>query len=297
MEFRQLEAFVAIAETKGFSKAANLLYLSQSTISSHIKNLEKELDAKLILRSTKNVILTEEGNSFLFYAKRMLATRDVALYNIHNKTDSFIRLGASTIPSSYLLPDILTKFRKKYENVFFDIRQGDSGDIHNYLLDGTVELGIVGGKENNSKFEYIEFYKDDMVVITPSNSYYLDLKKKNVDITELLKEPIILREQGSGSQKSAMKFLDSVNISGAGLNVVARNNDIESIKKMVAMGMGISIISGLAIENLKKQGQLLVFPINTDITRHFYLCYLKDKDIKPIIDEFMKFIKRYCSKL
>ena len=156
MEFRQLEVFVTVAETKSFSKAADYLYLTQSTVSSHIKNLEKEIKKKLFIRSTKSLKLTREGASFLWYARRIIETRDAALENINSTTKHILHLGASTIPSGYLLPKLLAGFRKKYPHICFDIKQGDSTDIQEKIIDGTIELGLVGKKSEAAQcaFDY-----------------------------------------------------------------------------------------------------------------------------------------------
>lgn len=293
MEFRQLEVFVAVSELMSFSKAADYLFLSQSTVSSHLKNLEKELQKELIIRSTKSIQLTDAGKRFLFYAKRILDTKDLALAELNSPVDTLLHLGASTIPSGYLLPDLLTNYHQNHPHVFFDIKQGDSTDIQDKILDGTIDIGLIGQKADSSRCRNIQFCSDELVVVTPLNQHYLALSKKNVSIHELLKEPIIMREPGSGTQKAADLFLNSIGVPVSQLNIIAHNNDLESIKQMIINGMGISILSNLAIEDLKRQGQVLVFPVNSGIRRNFYITYLNNRDLKPVHQEFIDFTRKF----
>lgn len=293
MDFKHLEVFVAIAEYKSFSKAAEHLYLSQSTISIHLKNLEKYLGKKLINRSTKQVQLTPDGEIFLSYAKRLIETRDSALTALNLPVNSFIQIGASTIPSGYLLPQLLSDFRSHYSDVFFDIKQSDSNDIINKVIEDTVEIGIVGAYNNNKDCIFIPFCNDNLVIATPATSYYLSLKKDNNCISHLLQSPMIMREQGSGTKKAADIYLQKENITYDKLNIVAKINDLESIKQMILNGIGISIISNFAVKTLAEQGQILTFPLNSNIKRQFFIVHKKSKLLKPIVKYFIDYTVKY----
>lgn len=317
MEFRQLEAFIAVTESKSFTTAAETLFLSQSTISSHIKNLENELKKTLIVRSTKSVKLTSDGEKFLFYARRIMETRDSALTAMNAEPDSYLKLGASTIPSSYLLPAMLPKFREHHPNVYFDIFQGDSEEIYEKLADGSIELGLTGNDTENAEIVTIPFFRDELVVAAPATSFYLDLQKRRAPLEEILRSPIIMREVGSGTKKSSEKLLDALGIPEDQLNIVARNNDLEAIKRLVKGGLGISIFSSLSVQDIASQGQILTFPVNAatagippladsspenslrhkkntqnDLSRTFYLAYLKSHTPKKILAEFISFAKK-----
>lgn len=178
MEFRQLEAFTAVADLKSFSKAADALYLSQSTVSSHIKNLEKELQKNLIVRTTKSLQLTTDGLIFLKYAKRIIETRDAAIETLNSPSDSLIHLGASTIPSSCLIPQLLSSYRKSHPYTYFSIIQNDSEEILSKILDGSIELGLIGENTTSSRCTCIPFCSDELVLVTPATPYYLELSKK-----------------------------------------------------------------------------------------------------------------------
>ncbi|MGL5435854.1 MAG: selenium metabolism-associated LysR family transcriptional regulator [Lachnospiraceae bacterium] len=293
MEFRQLEAFVVVTELKSFSKAAEYLCLSQSTVSSHIKNLETELQKKLMHRTTKSLQLTPEGDTFLRYAKRILETKEAAIDAINSSTESVLHLGASTIPSGYLLPDLLNRFRRIHPATYFNVKQGDSREIQERILDGTVELGLIGEPNPSSKCTNIPFCTDELVLVTPATRHYLALRKHNPDLLSLLKEPIIIREQGSGTQKAADRLLNELAIDYRQLNVAAQINDLESIKQMVIGGMGISILSRFAIADLERRGQVIVYPMNSTIKRKFFISYLESRKMPPALQEFIDFVFRY----
>jgi len=293
MEFKQLEAFSAVAETKSFSRAAGQLYLSQSTVSSHIRNLEKELKKSLFIRSTKTVRLTPDGILFLRYVRRILDTRDAALNAISTPGETIIHLGASTIPSGYLLPQILSGYRKIHPDVYFDIDQGDSDSVLEKVCDGIVSLGIIGSRKSTPGCAFIPFCTDELVIVTPATGEYLKLRRKKPSVQTLLKEPIILREQGSGTLKSATRFLQSINISSSRLHVIARINNLESIKQMIKNGMGISILSRCVVNDMEKNGYALVYPLHTSIKRIFYLTYMKSGKLNAPLKDFIRFCQDF----
>lgn len=290
MEFRQLEAFTIVAEQKSFSKAADYLYLSQSTVSSHIKNLEKELQKTLIVRTTKSLQLTPEGEVFLRYAKRIMETKDAAVDAVSNASQSTLHLGASTIPSGYLLPEILNKFHKLHPHTCFNIKQGDSMEIHDRILDGTIELGLIGEKSPSSKCISVPFCTDELILAVPADKYYTNLIKHNADISALLKEPVIMREQGSGTQKAADRILSEMKINRQQLNIVAQVNDLELIKQMIADGIGVSILSRFSVAGLEEQGRIITRPLQSTVERNFYITYLKSRNLTPTLKEFIDFV-------
>ena len=293
MDFRQLEAFIAVVDLKSFSKAAEKLYLTQPTVSAHIRTLEKELGTTLIARTTKLFQMTYEGERFYRYAKRLVELKDVALQDINMESKKIIRLGASTIPSTYLLPQLLPAFRKKQPNVYFDVRQGDSSFVEERILDGTLDIGLIGTMPRSSECHFEVFCQDELVIATPATSHYIRLKTQKATIHELLKEPIIMRERGSGTQKEAYRYLDQINVSTESLNVVTYINDPESIKGMIVNGMGISMISGFAVKDLEERGQILTFRPEPPSTRNFYIIYKKKIVSDHYLNEFKYFVKHF----
>lgn len=294
MELKQLESFVAVVVYKSFTEAAKQLYISQPTISTHIQALEKELETKLIVRTTKSIELTKRGAELYECAVKMLDLRDGLLEKWRSWDEKIIRLGVSTIPSAYILPEFLPKFCKEYPEVFFQSIQSDSKGIIEGVLDGRMDVGLVGMEWEEEVLACIPFYEDELVVITPVTEHFLALRKKEVPLEELFKEPMILREKGSGTKKAADQFLEKQGISKDSLKVAAYMNDPEAIKNSVEAGLGISIVSKKAAENMIREKRLLAFEFSRYTSgRKFYIIYRKDDVLKPFISTFINYIQKY----
>lgn len=297
MEFRQLEAFVATAELKSFSKAAKYLYLSQSTVSSHINNLENKLGKQLLFRTTKTITLTPEGETFLIYARKIVETKNLAMLSLQQSSKSILHIGASSIPSAYLLPDIISGYTKKYPDTGFNIQQSGSDDIAQLLLSGNIDLALTGKDMHSSFCEGFAFCTDKLMLITPANDQYQSLKESHININDILKCPMILRANGSGTQFFANKVLESLGIEKSKLNIIAQSNDLESIKQMVVKGVGISICSEFSVKDLIHTGKVLSYPLKDIGTRYFSLYYSSVKKNQPHIKNFVDYVQNITKDL
>ena len=294
MEFKQLEAFVAVVDYGSFSEAARKLYLTQPTISTHIRSLEEELHTRLIIRTTKKLTITPKGYQLYDSAVRMLAIRNNLFENFTGSKKQFIELAASTIPSSYLLPELMAGFGRMYPDVYFHSWQTDSAGAISRVLDGSVDLALTGQNTGDDSCIFIPFCQDDMVIATPVNGHYLQLKERPVTFYDFLKDPIIIRERGSGTKKEMDIFLENAGIEPSSLNVVARMNDLESIKKSIVNGLGISILSARSAVDLKKTKQILLFPLEgTAHKRSFYIVCSKNRILKAHVRQFIQYVKNY----
>ncbi|MDO4555455.1 MAG: selenium metabolism-associated LysR family transcriptional regulator [Lachnospiraceae bacterium] len=297
MDFKQLASFCAVVKYKSFTKAAEKLFLSQPTISSHIRLLEEELDSRLILRTTKSIEVTPRGQELYECAQHIMDLKDNLLKRWNEENHKVIQLGASTIPSTYILPEILPLYRKDQEEIRFVIHQSDSQGIIEGLLENRFEVGLVGMKIQDESIVFIPFYQDSMVMITPVNEHFLTLKERENDIfplEEILNSPILLREQGSGSKKYAESYFEKMGIQESDLHITARLNDQESIKRLVAGGLGISIISQKAAENMCQDKKLLTFLLpQYQKNRTLYLIYRKNNLLKEHTQNFISFIQHF----
>lgn len=296
MEFKQLEAFVAVVDYGNFSEAARKLYLTQPTISAHIRSLEEELHARLIIRTTKKLTITTKGYQLYDSAVRILDIRNNLLENFTGSRKQIIDLAASTIPSSYLLPELLAGFGRMYPDVYFHSWQTDSAGAINRVLDGTVDLALTGQNTGDDSCVFIPFCQDDMVIATPVNDHYLNLKQKEQPVVfqDFIKDPVIIREKGSGTKKEMDIFLENAGIEPSSLNVVARMNDLESIKKSIVNGLGFSILSARSVVDLQKTKQILLFPLEESAhKRSFYIVYSKKRILKSHVRQFIHYVKEY----
>lgn len=248
MEFKQLEAFVAVVDYGSFSEAARRLYLTQPTISAHIRSLEDELHMKLIIRTTKKTTITAKGYQLYDSAVRMLEIRNNLLENF---------TGA-----------------------------------HKHMID----LALVGQNTRDESCVFIPFCHDELIIATPVTDHYLALKNRETPAVfhDFLKDPIILREKGSGTKKEMDLFLERTGITTGNLNVIARMNDLESIKKSIVNGLGISILSSRSVNDLQRTKQILVFPLEEAAhKRSFYIVYSKNRILKPHVKQFVQFVRDY----
>ena len=180
MNLKQLEAFVEVAQSGSFSKAARKLFLTQPTISAHIAALEKELDVRLFVRNTKEVALSPDGQKLYTYARQILDLTDRIRmeFGRHAQEEkTCITIAASTIPSQYLLPEILARFNEKYPGEQLRILESDSAQVAEQVAEGAVDIGFTGTVLEKKYCTYIPFYKDQLVVITPDQPKYREYQQ------------------------------------------------------------------------------------------------------------------------
>ena len=296
MNLKQLEAFVQVAEGGSFSKAAKELFLTQPTISSHISSLERELNARLFVRNTKEVSLSEDGIKLYKYAKQMLdLQREIEVtFGMDEEGESHaVTIAASTIPAQYLLPEVLTRFSERYPQEQIRIQETDSSKVVMQIVDHRVDIGFTGTVLEKKHCKYIPFYKDELVIITPNTPKHQELAQGNKeDISWIKKEHVIMREEGSGTRKEAELQLKGAGVKFAGLDIIASIENQETIKKSVRQGMGISVLSKLATADEVANGEILAFPIpNSDEGRDINLVYNKNYQMTRSAERFIKVVK------
>lgn len=262
MELKQLRSFASVVRYGSFTRAAENTYLSQPTISTHIRALEEELNTQLLLRDTKNLQVTPRGQELYECACRMLELQDNLLQRWRQSDQHIIQLGASTIPSAYILPEVLPRYGKENPGSYFVVHQSDSRQVIQGVAEGLFDVGMSGMPCQDEAIRCEPFFRDRMVLITPVSRRFLALQSQGeAALPELLAEPIILREAGSGSQKSADRFLAQMGLRESELRVTARVNDQESIKNLVSGGLGVSIVSEKAVRDFVAEKRLLAFPL------------------------------------
>lgn len=295
MEFKQLQSFAAVVRCRSFTQAARQLFTSQPTVSTHLRQLEEELQTRLIVRTTKTIEVTPRGRELYEFAVRVLALRDDLVGRWAAENGQVIRLGASTIPSAYILPEVLPAFRRRQPGVGFNIHQSDSEGVIRGLLAGQFDVGLVGMRTGDEALEFLPFYRDELVLITPVNEHYLQMQAGGGFPPEaFLHEPILLREEGSGSKKCIARYFEQLGLRESDLNVTARLNDQESIKSLVAGGLGISILSEKAARDPSGRAAFLIFSLpRLTAGRSLYLVRRRDETPLPHTCEFIEFVQAF----
>ena len=293
INLKQLEAFVATAEYSSFTKAAEELFLTQSTVSSHISALEKALDLRLIRRSARQrVALTREGEQVYREAKEILE-RCQALEDLKNQEDrNQLIIGASSVPGQCLMPEIMGDYLKQNPDCRYVQLRGDSIRIHQYLAQGKAHLGFVGVASNPKEYHYHSVAEDRLVLITASKEPYLALRQSGASGLELLNFPMILREENSGTRQEMERYLQALQIDPAKFNVIAQIDNPEAIRSSVSRGLGVSIMSVLAAREYLLSGQLLSFELgDRGAYRNIYLAWRKDATLSPAEQKFLEFVQ------
>ncbi len=294
MDFRQIEAFVYVVRFNSFSKAADAIFLTQPTVSSHISSLENELGIKLIDRSGKEVEPTAAGKLFYDYANNLVNIRDQAVFSLNEfskKVEGKVEIAASTVPAEYLLPKFMIGFRGIYGNISFSVEQLDSNQVIEGLLEKKYELGMAGTMIENSKLEYHKLADDRMVLAVPCNSKYSSMTSDTLTFDSIRDESFIYRESGSGTRKEFEKILISNGISPASIKIAAQFNSIDAIKQAVSQGLGVSIMSYMSIEDYIRFGQIKAFDIKGfDLKRAFYIVTHKKRPLSPVNSVFLKYV-------
>lgn len=294
MDIKQLEVFAYTVKYKSFSEAAKQLFLSQPTVSAHISALEKELNTRLIKRTTKDFSITPAGLRLYEYANSILKLRQKALDELSDDNKKILHIGASSVPGLYAMPEALAHYHKLRPDVTFHICNSDSIDIINKVTDGTLDVGLVGTALPDSPCTFLPFAADELVIAAPNTPHFRKLKEEMAPFSVLLKEPVILREDSSGTKREADQFLNRVHMNPDSLHVIARMNQPEAIKHCIIHGLGISIISRKVVEYSETLGQLLIFPLGEyQLLRNLYVVYRKEQYLAKMTEDFVRFLEDY----
>lgn len=293
INLKQLEAFVATAEFSSFTKASEELFLTQSTVSSHISSLETALGIRLIQRSARQrVTLTKEGE-LVYREAREILDRCQALQELKKQTqDNRLVIGASSVPGQCLVPEIMEDFLSHCPDCQYVQLRGDSIRIHDYLSQGKANLGFVGIAANTREFYYHPIAEDQLVLITANKQPYQSLHARGISGLELLDQPMILREENSGTRQEMERCLRAQNVDPEKLHVIAQIDNPEAIRSSVSRGLGVSVMSILAARGYLQTEQLLSFELgNQDAFRKIYLCWRKDALLSAAEQKFLEFVR------
>ena len=296
MQIKQLEALVNVIDFGSFSKAAEATYLSQPTISSHIRTLEREVGTKLVIRSTKEIYPSHAGKVLYGYAKEILKLRERALLELKHETSSItgtLQIGVTEFSSECFLPEFISKFSKKHEELTFKITNYSNDDILEMILDDGIEIGISESniEKRNITLEPIADVK--YVFITPENNNYIRMQEEETGLVELLKNSrFILSKAGSVLYQNLMRYIASIGLDRRDLNFISSIQNVRGIIEAVRNGLGISLVPD---QYITEQDGLLIFGENTDskyLNRNLYLAYHSNKPLSPAAEVFAQELKR-----
>jgi len=295
MDLWQLNIFLKVIELKSFSKAGKSVHLSQPTISSHIKDLEDYFECKLIDRLGKEAAATKAGELLYSYAKKLIALKDeaeAAMAEFQGAIKGNLKIGGSTIPGGYILPDVIGGFIKKYPGARISLNIASTDEIVSHILSGDFELAVVGARTTDKKIWQEKIIEDELCLIIPSGHAWTGNPSVSAEL--LSKEPFVIRETGSGTMKSFLSHMEEKGVLREDLNIVAEMGSTEAVKAAVKSGLGVSIISRIAAASEIASGSLSVLDIEgIKLSRNFYLTGHAERSKSPICRAFTDFVQEW----
>lgn len=288
MNLKQLEVYLAVAESGSFSRGAEATFITQSTVSQHIAALESELGVKLLDRTSRGALLTEGGKLLLDHARRVVADAretERAMRRFRGMEDAALRIGGSTIPGDYMIPASLPLFLARYPGIQLTLIQGDSREVVDKVASETVELGIVGSRFDDEGIAFTPFGRDEIrLVAAPGHPL---AGRGTVAAAELAQHDFIAREAGSGTARAVAEALTRAGIDPAALRVRAGLGSTEAVKHAVAGGLGIAFLSEMSVKKEVTRGELAELAVEgLAISRHFYLAERAGRELSPAARSF-----------
>lgn len=292
-DLRQLEIFQKVVELGSFSKAAEVVHLAQASVSERIATLESTVGAKLLDRLGRQVVPTKLGELLYTHSLSLLDLKRTVCLEVENflgVRKGALSLGCSTIPGEYILPNLIGRFGEDYPDISVNLTVADSREIEAWVLEGRFELGVIGSKSSGKNLRTRELWRDELVLAVPA--FHPWAGRKQVSLKELSRERYIAREAGSGTLQMVEQYLRGAG--GGGLEafqVVARLGSSTAVKEGIKAGLGISILSSLALDTEIKAGILKALRIRgLQMTRQFYLIQDRRRTSSPLCRAFVEFL-------
>ncbi len=298
VELHQLEAFTAVARECSFTRAAQRLHLTQSTVTRAVAGLETELRTRLFDRLGRTVQLTPSGETLLRYAERVLQlTREAeaAVTDVEAGSAGRLSVGASSTLATYLLPPLLARFRQAHPAVEIAIHTGISARIRTRVWNGAADIGLVTtapGEESSgtadSAMTSVPLSGLETCVVLPPA--HLLAARESLDTATLLSGelPLLLMETGTNLRGYAEAVF------GTGINPAMELDNVETIKRMIAAGLGFSLLPGLAVRTEVATGTLATVPLDTvprPPDRRIELIYRRDKYLTAALRRFIALLQ------
>jgi DNA-binding transcriptional LysR family regulator len=291
MNFHRLKVFYLVARLESFSRAAEELYTSQPNVSKHVQQLEAELGAALFHRLGGSIELTEAGRAVYRYAQQVFdltAELQRTLTELEGLGRGYLRLGASSTPGLYWLPEVIATFGRHYPGLEMSFSIGNSQQVVDEVLAGKPDLGFVEGFIETAGLQRQPFGHDELVLIAPPGHRLAG--QADLAAAELAGETFVVREAGSGTRQAMESLVASLGFSP---QRTLELPSCEAVKRAVAAGLGLSFVSRSAIELELSQGVLAVLQgPGLSLSRQLYLISRKDVRLSPAALAFLAFVRK-----
>lgn len=290
MNFEQLRSFHAVATEGGFSRAAESIFLTQSTVSMQVKALERELGVRLFERLGRRVLLTQEGKSMLAYASRILTQAEAArrtMAAFRGLDSGELVVGASLTIGNYLLPELFGAFRRSHPGVRLVLDIAPTHRIAEQVAGGTLDLGLVEADVSDPELETRPFHTDELVLIVPPGHRWAE--RWWVAVGDLPEEPFLEREPGSGTREIVQGRLAE---QGVRVEPALELGSPEALKRAVRAGLGVAIVSRATVDLELQYGALKAVQVRgLRLTRPFLTLLHRDKHLSPVLSAFLELLQ------
>ncbi len=298
MDIHRLEVFCRVVDLQSFTKAAEASFLTQPTVSEHIRALEEALDEKLVDRLGREVLPTPAGKILYRYARNIIALRDEAIQALDRykgKLSGHLLIGASTIPGTYILPEIIGLFKAQYPSIQITLKISGSGEVVERIREGALEIGMVGARWSDRRVVLEEAFSDELVLtVYPDHPW---AARKSIRLEELEGEPFIMREKGSGTRMVMHQILEANGFDPARLNGMAEMGSTEAVRQGIKARIGISILSARAVAEDIQRGALATLETEgVRFLRPFYLVQRKNRQISPLGSAFLGYLQKVAAE-
>ena len=298
MNLDYLKTYLEVIKLRSFSEVAKKLSISQPAVSFQIQKLEQDLGVRLIDRSQRAITMTEAGKRLVRFAQTVEAERGRLRHDLDQLREEVtgdLVVAASTIPGEFLLPPILGEFKRLHPAIRVQVVVSDSLTVISGVRDGAYEVGFCGIAPEGQDLESFKTAGDEIVLIVfPEHPF---AERQEVSLVELEGEPLIFREETSGTQQSLQAFLSKT---GLDLRKWVPNlvlGTTQAVVCAVEVGAGIAFVSNLAIKKSVALG--LVKQVAVDglrLSRDFNCVYRKERVVSRLLEEFIAFVQIKASR-
>jgi len=295
MNLNQLRVFYEAARTGSFTSAAKKLCITQPAVTAQIKTFEDQCNLKLFKKKGRSLYLSEEGSALYEYAKRIFEYEkevEDAIEEMRKLKRGTLRLGTSKAYARYFMPFLISSFHEAFPHIKVHLDEGSSMDILRSLLELKNEVAVIAKVEEDPNVTFLPFKRDELILIlAPTHSLS---KKKSVSVEELVHEPMIMKEMGSGTRKQVN---DLFSRKGLTPNVLMETSNTEFIKQLVHRGEGISFLVEEAVAVEIREKRLATVPVAgekpfLDVS----IAYLKDQHLSHPARAFVEMLKKMATK-
>ena len=298
MADRRLQVFHAVAKQLSFTKAAEVLFMTQPAVTFQIKQLEEHFNTRLFDRGHGRIALTPAGEVVLGYAERILglsSEMDVRLSELTGEIGGSLMIGASTTIAEFMLPGILGEFKSTYPNVRSRLVVGNSESIETRVMEHTIAIGFIESLSHEPNLECEVCCDDELVVIC--HPRFPLARHKELTPQKLLEHPFISREPGSGTREFTESYLRSAGVAIDQMNVVMELGSPIALNGVVQTGLGFAIASRASVSKEQRLGDIVAIPLKPRLIRTLSMVYPKEKFRSRLVATFVEFASTRLSSL